>query len=131
LDILVYLHLAFASSSILEHYEDNYDGEAAILLLGLACRNLTSLPTLVFQWLLRSITKLTIIIDHTEESFASRLRGSMWTLERGQGSEDCMKYGGTVSGPLQVAGMFALASLASLLLPTRMEYIIYSVNYPF
>ena len=82
------------------------------LLVGVGMQNRISSPKLVFQWLLRTIPKLTIIIGHIGELSPFQVEWDIWPLKCGQGREDCV---GTVSGPLQAEGMFALAPLACAL----------------
>jgi predicted TIM-barrel fold metal-dependent hydrolase len=135
LDVPLYIHPAFASEEMMEHYKGNYDDKVARALsaYGWGWHADTGLHILRLfaSGLFDRYPKLKIIIGHMGEMLPFQLDRIVPTSElwgkRERGLREVWKSNIWVT----TSGMFSLPPLACLLQSTTIDRVLYSVDYPF
>jgi predicted TIM-barrel fold metal-dependent hydrolase len=134
LDVPIYIHPSWASESMLEHYKGNYEDGVAVAMSafgwGWHSETAVHVMKLYASGLFDEFPRLKIVIGHMGEMLPFQLErvinvAGRWGRRRGFQEVWDSNFWITTSG------MFSLAPLACLLRTTRIERVLYSVDYPF
>ncbi|KAJ5135303.1 uncharacterized protein N7515_004581 [Penicillium bovifimosum] len=134
LGVPLYIHPAWATEEMVEHYKGNYGQEVAVAMSaygwGWHSETAVHMLRLYASGLFDEFPKLKIVLGHMGEMLPFQLEriirvAGRWGLKRGFAEVWDENLWITTSG------MFDLAPLACLLRTTRIERVLYSVDYPF
>ncbi|KAJ5345193.1 hypothetical protein N7452_003197 [Penicillium brevicompactum] len=134
LDVPIYLHPSWASPEMLEHYKGGYADEVAVAMsaFGWGWHSETAVHVLRLyaSGLFDEVPGLKIVLGHMGEMLPFQMErvvgvAGRWGLRRGFQEVWDSNFWITTSG------MFSLAPLACLLRTTKIERVLYSVDYPF
>ncbi|KAJ5874642.1 uncharacterized protein N7529_003072 [Penicillium soppii] len=134
LNVPLYIHPAWASDEMLEHYKGNYADSVALSMsaFGWGWHSETAVHVLRLyaSGLFDEFPRLKIVLGHMGEMLPFQLErvirvAGRWGLRRG--FEEVWNENFWIT----TSGMFSLGPLACLLRTTRIERVLYSVDYPF
>jgi predicted TIM-barrel fold metal-dependent hydrolase len=135
LDVPVYLHPDFPPEDLAPHYRGNFSEGAAMSMsiAGWGWHSETALHVLRLfaSGLFDRFPKLKIIIGHMGEMLPFQLDRVVRISARWGKRERGLKQVWDENLWITTSGMFSLAPMACLLRSTRVERILYSVDYPF
>ncbi|EMC91877.1 hypothetical protein BAUCODRAFT_116964 [Baudoinia panamericana UAMH 10762] len=134
LDVPIYLHPTFASDDMMKHYEGNFSSQAALMMsiAGWGWHSETGLHILRLyaSGLFDKYPKLKICVGHMGEFMPFALErciraSARFGLERG------LQTVWDENIWITTSGYFSLAPFACIIRSTKMDRIMYSVDYPF
>ncbi|KFY43826.1 hypothetical protein V494_01790 [Pseudogymnoascus sp. VKM F-4513 (FW-928)] len=134
LEVPIYIHPTYADEGMLERHKGNYDDAIAVALsaYGWGWHADTGLHILRLfaSGLFDRFPRLKIVIGHMGELLPFQLERVIAISDR-FGKQRGLREVWDANIWVTTSGMFALAPLACLLATTKIERVLYSVDYPF